>query len=161
MTEKWALNASPLILLGKARQLHWVPQLGTVIVPASVSREICEGRPEDPARRWIEQEIGRSLIVPDVEASTDLIGWDLGSGETAVIAWCQADGTFEAVLDDAAARRCARIYGIQVRGTLSLVALAKRRGLISQCRPVLKSLIDEGMYVSAALVDQVAQSVGE
>lgn len=52
MTEKWVFNASPLILLGKAKQLDWLAGLGTVIIPSAVADEIRVGRPDDPAREF-------------------------------------------------------------------------------------------------------------
>lgn len=161
MTDRWVINASPLILLGKAGQLEWVPQLGTVVIPQAVSLEICAGPEDDPARQWIGHGAGRNFIQPDAVASDALVAWDLGAGETAVIAWVVRDAGVEAVLDDGAARACAGVFGIRLRGTLSLVALAKRRGFIPTVRPVFARLQAAGLFVTPALIEQVAQAVGE
>jgi predicted nucleic acid-binding protein len=48
-----------------------------------------------------------------------------------------------------------------MRGTLSFVALAKKRGLIPACRPVFDKMLAAGLYVSLALVEQVALAAGE
>ena len=53
MTERWVINASPLILLGKAGQLGWVPRLGKIVVPSPVADEILAGAENDPARLWL------------------------------------------------------------------------------------------------------------
>ena len=53
MTERWVVNASPLILLGKSEQLDWLSRMGEIIVPGAVADEVAAGAPEDPARRWI------------------------------------------------------------------------------------------------------------
>ena len=155
------INASPLILLGKAEQLHWVPLLGEVVVPQSVATEIGAGPVDDPARQWIELGIGQPLIQPDVKVSDGLLAWDLGAGETAVIAWAVQHHGTEAVLDDGAARACAGVSGITFRGTLSLVALAKRRGFIPAVRPVFDRLQVAGLFVTPSLVEQVARAAGE
>ena len=161
MTDRWVVNASPLILLGKAGQLGWVAQLGEVVIPQSVAAEISEGPDDDPARQWIESGAGRDLIRTDAAASRVLLAWDLGAGETAVIAWAVQHPGVEAVLDDGAARACARVSGIQFRGTLSLVALAKRRGFIPAVRPVFDRLRAAGLFVTPALIEQVTQASGE
>lgn len=67
----------------------------------------------------------------------------------------------EAVLDDAAARRCAMVFSIPMRGSLSFVALAKKRGLVSACRPVFEQMLAADLYVSSALVEQVASAAGK
>ncbi len=160
MTEKWVFNASPLILLGKAKQLDWLASLGTVIIPSAVADEIRAGRPDDPARGFVEAP-SQAEWITDVPANGDVLAWDLGPGETAVISWAIEHPDYEAVLDDAAARRCGGVFGIQLRGTLSLVALAKKRGWVPACRPVFAQMLEAGLFVSPALVEQVARSVGE
>lgn len=161
MTDHWVINASPLILLGKAGQLDWVPRLGNVVIPQSVVDEINAGPLDDPARCWLSDGTGRAHITADASASDALLGWDLGAGETSVIAWAVQHGQFEAVLDDGAARTCAGVFGLSFRGTLSLVALAKKRGFITACRPVFDQLRAAGLFITPALVEQVAKSVGE
>lgn len=161
MTEHWIIDASPLILLGKAGQLDWLPQMGRIVVPQSVAAEVEAGLPADPARLWLAASEGVACIERDLAPTSDLLTWDLGVGETAVIAMAMANPGHEAVLDDAAARRCAMVFGAPMRGTLSFVALAKKRGLIPACRPVFNRMLAAGLYVSPALVEQVALAAGE
>ena len=161
MTEHWIIDASPLILLGKAGQLDWLPQMGRIVVPESVAAEVAAGSPVDPARQWFAASEGAACMVRDVAPTSELLAWDLGAGETAVIAMAMANPGHEAVLDDASARRCAMVFGVTIRGTLSFVALAKKRGLIPACRPVFDQMLAAGLYVSPALVEQVALAAGE
>jgi len=161
VTEHWIIDASPLILLGKSGQLGWLPQMGRIAVPESVACEVAAGSPTDPALQWLATAEGAACIVTDTALTSDLIAWDLGAGETAVISMARANPSHEAVLDDAAARRCAMVFGIPMRGSLSFVALAKKRGLIPACRPIFEQMIAAGLYVSPALVEQVALAAGE
>lgn len=161
MTKDWVIDASPLILLGKAGQLDWLPQMGRIFVPESVATEVVAGSPADPARQWLETTVGAACIVPDLAATSDLLAWDLGAGETAVIAMARANPGYEALLDDAAARRCAMVFGIPMRGSLSFVALAKKRGFVTACRPVFTQMLAAGLYVSPDLVEQAALSASE
>lgn len=160
MTERWVVDASPLILLGKAGGLEWLPKLGELVIPRPVADEVFAGSENDPARKWLEDR-GAGSFADDLEVPEEILAWDLGPGETAVLSWALRDRKYEAVLDDAAARRCASVYGIRFRGTLSLVALAKQRGLLSACRPIFGKLLEAGLFISPDLVDQVAASVGE
>ncbi len=161
MTERWVINASPLILLGKAGQLGWVSRLGKIVVPSPVADEILAGAKNDPARLWLEQGEGKSLIAPGAIVPPELVAWDLGAGETSVLAWAMDAPDYEAVLDDAAARRCAQVYRVPVRGTLGLVVLLKKRGFIAECRPVFEQLKASGLFVTAALLEQAARAAGE
>ena len=135
--------------------------MGRIVVPESVAAEVVAGSPVDPARQWLAAPEGAASIVRDLTPTSDLLAWGLGAGETAVIAIAMANPGHEAVLDDAAARRCAMVFGVPMRGTLSFVALAKKRGLIPACRPVFDKMLAAGLYVSPALVEQVALAAGE
>ena len=97
-----------------------------------------------------------TITTPDVVSS-----WDLGAGESAVLAWALAHPGTLAVLDDFAARRCARVLDIQVKGTLGLALLAKRRGRIEMARPLVQELCAAGLYLSDAVIRQALALVGE
>lgn len=70
------------------------------------------------------------------------------------------DGAF-AVIDDLAGRRCARSFGIPLRGTLGLVLKAKQQGAIPSARKTLGQLRDVGMYLSDGVADMALREVGE
>ena len=133
-----------------------MPRLGKVVVPQPVADELLAGAEDDPARQWLAYGEGRPLVTPGASVPREPAAWDLGAGETAVLAWAVTAPGCEAVLDDAAARRCAQVYRIPVRGTLGLVVLAKRRGFITECRPVFRRLTESGLFVTPALLEQAA-----
>lgn len=78
-----------------------------------------------------------------------------------MLAWAKLHPGTEAILDDLAARRCARVLGIEFRGTLGLLLLAKQRGRIARARPVLDVLRREGMFLSDRVADEALALVGE
>lgn len=161
MSELAAVNASPLIFLAHASLLHFLryaaPEL---VVPVPVAEEILRRGPKDPtaralaATRWL-----RTVEAP--ETPPRLQAWDLGPGESAVLAWCLENPGAQAIVDDLAARRCAATLGVPVRGTLGLVLIAKQRGEISAARPVLEELRQAGMYLSDAVLNRALKRVGE
>jgi predicted nucleic acid-binding protein len=93
--------------------------------------------------------------------SSFLAGWDLGSGESAVISAASTRAGAVAVLDDLAARRCAQAHGMPITGTLGLVLLAKKRGLIPKVGGALDAIVNAGLYVSAKTLADVRARAGE
>lgn len=84
----------------------------------------------------------------------------LDRGEAAAIPLAERLGA-DLLCDDAAGRAEARRRGISVVGTLGVLLLAKRKGLLPKVRPVMESMVREGMYVAAALARAVLSLAGE
>lgn len=55
------------------------------------------------------------------------------------------------MVDDKAARRCAKTLGIQTLGTGGMLLIAKRRGLIESIAAELDNLRTAGLWISAEL----------
>ncbi len=99
-------NASPLIVLAKSGLLDCFLQLGDSIwIPQPVADEVSRAKdPEDPSLRWIAAN--PLLIHPITPISPFLMAWDLGAGESAVIALTATKSESIAILDDLTTRRC-------------------------------------------------------
>jgi predicted nucleic acid-binding protein len=161
VTESWIANASPLILLGKADMVELLIRLpDVVLVPESVLDEISVGPDGDRIIEILRRE-GKIRSLPSVAVPTTLMAWDLGAGETQVIAAAASLAACRVVLDDLQARRCARAMGLRIVGTLGLVARAKRLGMIAGARPYFERLRQVGLYATDDLVEQVVREVGE
>jgi len=159
MTDSPVVNASPLIVLSRAGRLDLLHHFSArVVVPVAVAAEVA-AHSDEAARAlaseaWLQQVPGGP--VPDA-----ISAWDLGAGESAVLAWALAHPGTVAVLDDYAARECAEVLGVPVRGTLGLVLAAKARGHVVAARPVIEELQRAGLYLSAGLVERVLSLVDE
>ena len=159
--ERWVVNASPVILLGKAGIIHLLPALcDELVVPAGVSGEVSHGILADAGRAWLA-EAGRAFLRPVPLLHPALAGWGGGAGEAEVISWALQHPGFTAILDDRAARSLAVKHGVPVIGSLRVIVRAKERGLIPSARPVLEKLRGAGAYVSDALIDRAIQLAGE
>ena len=95
-------------------------------------------------------------FVPDV-----IGGWDLGRGESEVLAWAHAHHEFEAVLDDRAARNCAMSLGVPLLGTLGVILVAKKLGYITYAAPLFDDLRQVGLRLDDALMNRALELAGE
>ncbi len=117
MTEKWALNSSPIITFVKLERISLLKEMcEEMIIPTGVAFEISQGTEDDPARRWIEYE-GKKHVRNTGSIKPVVGAWDLGMGENEVISWCYDHKDYVAIIDDRAAKICALSLGIKVRGT--------------------------------------------
>ena len=160
-SERAVLNASPIITLCKSGQEELLPQLFTeIVLPGAVWEEVEAGDITDPA----VQKLGATpwLKRDDTIAASPLVhAWDLGAGETSVLSYALARPDYVAVIDDAAGRRCASSLNITVIGTVGLIVLAKRRGVIGYIGPGLEALRNVGAWLSDRLIEQLKQQEGE
>lgn len=161
MTERWVVNASPLIVLAKVGQTRLLTDIASEIaIPQAVAQEIAAGPGDDPARIWLNQQ--EQLVVDVPIQLPELWAWDLGAGETAVMAYALANTGWTAVIDDNAARKCAHSFNIRVKGTLAVIIQAKQRGLIDSAAAILRQMQQHGYRIHEAIVrDALARTVGE
>jgi predicted nucleic acid-binding protein len=155
--ETWIINASPIITMAKAGQLSLFDRLANVVIPGAVVDEILNGPPSDPARKALESGWGRlasPAVIPEV-----VLEWGLGAGESAVLALALERPGCSAVLDDGAARRCARALGLSFLGTLGAVLRAQKASLIPLAVPVLKSLQNVGLHLDNHTVQSALEQV--
>ncbi|HEV2843792.1 MAG TPA: DUF3368 domain-containing protein [Thermoanaerobaculia bacterium] len=157
----WVVNASPLILLGKIGRVALLSDLSDeLIVPAVVAREVGV-KPEG------ERIVSEVASLPgvrfegEIATSSEIAAWNLGPGESQVLALAGARPRSRAVLDDLEARRCAQSLGLAVIGTLGVVLRARRKGVIERARPVIEHLRRVGLYASDSLVEQALAHLGE
>jgi len=154
MSDRWVLNASPLIVFGKIGRLELFSQLAEEIaVPRGVAQEILAGPETDAARMAIEANMFQ--LVDGQEPTPELAAWDLGLGETAVLSFALEHPGWTAMLDDGAARKCAITFGVKVKGSLAIVVLARKRGLIPQAKQILHTMQEVGLRLDERTIRQV------
>jgi predicted nucleic acid-binding protein len=161
VSERWILNASPLIVLARVGQTRLFTALAErVMVPSAVAAEIDAGPDDDPARAILQARHFEIIAAPP--AAPELLNWDLGAGETAVLSVALAEPGWIAILDDAAARKCARSFSLPVKGTLAVVLLARQKGLIPSAVEVLRSIRASGFRLDDRVIEEaLARTVGE
>lgn len=160
MSEAWVTNASPVILFARIGRLDLLERLAPhIIVPNAVLDEVRAGQEKD-ATATFALDWAESRRVPDVAVPASVEHWNLGLGESQVIAHGLV-GSRWVVLDDRAGRRCATAHGVSVIGTLGVVLRSKQHGVIDEVKPWTTKLMSAGMFIDQGLLDQVLASVGE
>ena len=158
--EKVVVNASPLILLFKSGFDDLLPQLfSTIIVPESVWDEILRGG-DIAAQKLLDSKIIWTTRAA-IQIPPEILVWNLGDGESEVLSWAFANRDFRAVVDDKAARNCAKTHGIETLGTGGILILAKKRGLIDSVGDALDKLKTVGLYVSDEIIKLLKHKAGE
>lgn len=155
-------NASPLILLGKIDRLPLIREIASNIrIPKEVAVEVLAGPDSDPARIWLSEE--GQLLVEESPTVVDrnVRVWGLGIGESAVISMSLQVSGAVAILDDRAARNCARVFQVSVIGTAGVLLNAKRNGCLSRVRPELDALAKKGAFIHPVLRQEVLRIAEE
>lgn len=155
------MNASPIICMMKAGITGILPILfKDILVPEEVKREILV-----KGGTTLKSEVSASYQwlrpVNDIVIAPQVASWDLGQGESAVISFALENPDFWAVIDDREARRCATALHCRHTGTLGIIVLAKRRGIIPSIRAYIERLKEAGLWLSDELIDQVCRMSGE
>jgi predicted nucleic acid-binding protein len=161
VAEKWIVNASPVISLARVGQAGLLARLPEqAILPQAVVAELSNAPKDDPARQVVESGIFKIVKTPT--PPVEILAWDLGNGETAVLSYALAHPKAVAVLDDGAARRCARSLSLTITGTLAIVILAKQHGLIESAAQLLHALTAAEFRLEDSIIrDALARTVGE
>jgi predicted nucleic acid-binding protein len=126
-------NAGPLIVLLKTGKISILKDLfQKVLVPTAVWEEI--------TAKDYEKSIGKG------EAEAIVLAKEL----RAVL-----------LMDDAKARKHAKLLNVEVIGTLGLLKLAKNRGLISSVKEVIDDVLAKGYYIEDSLIKKILKEANE
>jgi predicted nucleic acid-binding protein len=147
---RWVVNASPLIFLAHIDALPLLKRLtDEVVVPFSVHQEVLAGAGQGSGMTAFELP-DWLILREDLPLLPEIAGWDLGAGESQVLAHTVFSSR-EAVMDDLQGRHCARALGVPTTGTLGVILRAKKAGLVPAARPLVEELLKKGLYLSRNL----------
>ncbi|MCX6048897.1 MAG: DUF3368 domain-containing protein [Chloroflexi bacterium] len=146
-------NSSPLIAFERLNRPDILRALtNTLLIPSGVRLEVF-GAKELPAwvvERPITQTFANIAFSPR-----------LGIGEREAIILALEVGNCTLLLDDLAARRTAEALGVFVVGTVGMLVLAKKRGILPAIKPFLDLLNTFDFRVSPKLYTKVLREVNE
>ena len=169
-------DAGPLIGLARIQQLQLLCELFTSVwitevIAAEIGLSVDDSvAPSFPGRPVLQEacEQGWLHVVQPEPANTDSWsplnpGVDAGEASAIALALQQRNAGHDVLLliDDRCGRAEARRQGLTLIGTAAVLVLAKERGLVSSCRPLLLAMREQGYYLSDGLVAVVLKQAGE
>jgi predicted nucleic acid-binding protein len=154
------VNTGPLIALAACGQLELLHSLHSrVIVPEPVFAELQRGHLVLDAvnvslPEWVE-------VMPLQAPPSALLQAILDEGEASVISLAAEIGCRLVVIDERRGRKVARLQGLEVTGTVGLLLRAKRKGLITEVKPLIETMRSRGIWFSNRLVEFVLSEANE
>jgi len=123
-------DTSPIFYLLSIGHVDVLPQLfGKVFVPDAVHKELCHPAAPALVREWVARLPGWVEVMP-VEPLDDAAFSPLGAGEREAITLALSMRANLILIDERKGTHVALNKGFEVAGTLGVLALAARRGLV-------------------------------
>lgn len=146
-------DTGPLNYLVLIEAIDLLPTLfDQVCAPQSVFEELNHHDTPPAVRTWISQAPNWFRMDPDPAPPTDEGAANLDAGEQAAIALALALKADLILMDDRAGVTAARKFGLRATGTLGVLDLAARRGLIDLSAAFIR-LKMTGFYYRQGLLD--------
>jgi predicted nucleic acid-binding protein len=141
-------DTSPLIFLGKIRQLELLPLLfgGEILIPSLVEREVL-ARPISPAEELTLRAFLSEVKVLEI-APEKRFAAGLSLADTATLALAIRESADLLLADDRLLRRMAEVESVRPMGTLGVLLQAEARGCLTtaETRALLSDLVQEHQF---------------
>jgi hypothetical protein len=153
-------DAGPLIAIARLHQLGLLPQIfGRVLVTDIVFAE-CTGRSDFPESTTIKKALDLKYLELCTSPDFSAYSQKIDAGEASAIA-VAIDFGCGVIMDDKAGRRMATNASVPVIGTVGVLVLAKRKGLVPFVRPMLEHPVSSGYFLSDGIISAALQASGE
>ncbi len=131
---------------------------GEVKVPQAVYDEVCIANKAESQvlKAYLEDKVCSASVPINIEKSNGR-----GKGELAAICLYKQLSADLLLIDDARAKKVAYLNNLEVMGSLGVLLLAKKTGLIAAIKPSLIRLRYSDIFVSEHLLDQILMMAGE
>lgn len=150
-------NSSPLIVFSKIGRLSLLEKMfGEVYIPKAVFEEVTKGKKgaDIVKNKWIKVK-----QVKDRDFA-EYLSKMIGKGEAEAIILAK-ECKSKLLIDDAEGRKHAELLNLKFMGSLGLLKLAKKRGLIKSVVEVIEEMKNESFYIEEGLITALLESVGE
>jgi len=158
---KVVTNTGPLVFLSKINRLTILRKFGRIFVPKGVVSEI--EYKQDDVSAAVKRILDDWLKIKSVK-DKDLLNVlmkELDGGEAEAICLSLEQKADWVILDDQDARRFAHRYGLNVIGTLGLLAWAKKKGFIKSFKGETEKLQKLGFYATDSFIKKLLEEVEE
>lgn len=159
---KVVVNTTPLIALCHVGQLDVLKKMyGEILIPHAVYRELSE-KEESICKKQVDNSLDW-IHVEKIEndMAKSMFKTQLHDGEVEVMILAKEKNADTVIIDDANAKKHAKYLKLPVVGTLGVLIKAKRKGYISELKPLIQGMIDKNIYISENLMKFCLEQVNE
>ena len=144
-------DAGPLIALARLHLLELLPQVFGEVLVTDVVLEECARSPDFPEAPTILAAMAENVMTRCVAQDFSAFEQEIDIEEASAIA-VAIERRCGVLMDDKAGRRMAGHIGIPVIGTVGVLVLAKRKGLVTRVKPLLEHLVESGYFLSKEII---------
>jgi predicted nucleic acid-binding protein len=152
-------NATPIISLAVIDRLAFLEDIfKKIYIAEAVYDEITSAR--YPGYKELDSRLFEVKRINDRESLDSLLN-DLDLGEAESIQLASEIKADALIMDERSGYKIAQKKGLPVIGTLTVLLMAKKRGMIKEVKPVLNQMIQKGRWYSKYVYDYFLKSIGE
>lgn len=159
---KVVVNTTPLIALSHVGQLDLLKKLyGEIIIPEAVYGELSV-KTESVCKKAVDNSLDWIRVGKiENQMAKDMYKTQLHDGKVEVMILAKEMTADVVIIDDANAKKYAKYLKLPVTGTLGVLLRAKQQGYIDRLEPILRQMIEKGIYISQSLVEMCLKQAGE
>lgn len=157
--KKVVSNATPIISLAVIDRLALLKEIfGKIYIPSAVYDEIISAK--YPGYKELSSDLFEIKKVNNRE-DLDFFLNDLDLGEAESILLAREIKADVLIIDERSGYKIAQSKGLFVIGTLTVLLMAKKRGIIIEVKPLLDQMIQKGRWYSSQVYEYFLESIGE
>ncbi len=152
-------NATPIVSLTVINRLEFLEEIfKKIYIAEAVYDEITSAR--YPGYKELSGRFFEVKRIKNRESLDPLLNdLDLGEAESILLASeIKADAL---IMDERSGYKIAQKRGLPVIGTLTVLLMAKKRGMINEVKPILDQMIQKGRWYSKYVYNYFLKSIGE
>lgn len=158
---KVIVNSTPIIILSNAQSLSVLKSVyQEITIPKAVFDEVTAK--EDSACNELKNNLDW-IHIENIsnQSSKRMYQAKLHAGEVEVMILAQETNADLVILDDNAAKKTAKFLGLTVTGTMGVLLKAKSLGFISEVKPIIDRIKDNGFFITNELYNLILNQAGE
>ena len=155
-------NSSPLIALSKISQLELIEKLfGKIIIPKAVYEEVVVKGGNRAGVNEIKKAVDDWIQVKEIKdrKEVNVLQAVLDYGEAEVIVLAQEINADLLILDNREPRIFAKHLGFKIIGTIGIILLANKKGIINKPLEKILELREKGFYISNSLLNEIIKEI--
>ncbi len=158
MAGKAVSDTGPILHLTEIDFIKALNIFSSVLIPKEVEKEIRKHNVKLPSK------IKMKKIIPKFKDKIKIIAnqYNLDLGEAESISLCFQEKADYFITDDLEARQTAKVFNINVRGTVGIVLKSFREKLINKKSAIkkIKELKDKSsLFITQELIDEVVEAI--